>query len=640
MKLLRMDLKNFMCYEEQRFDFCDCTCISGRNGQGKSSIASAYTWCLFDCDYNLKSNPVVRREVDGEPVMDSDVEVTLLLDLDGREVEIRKVQKRKYSKDGTYKDDNKYFINDVAKTKKDFEAYLEIDMKVLKACSNIDFFINQKPEDMRSYLFSLVEDVSDLDICKKNESLSGLIPMLEKYSVDELAAMNKRKLTEADKELPVLRGQIKEKENDIKTRSDFDLSALELQKNALKEQISENLKKQTDMQKLLDEYDFESNGILELKFKLSDMKNRANDELNNERRELNAQMADINGKINHMQTLVAMNRSSSGNIKLKIMSLNNEKNNEAGLWKLEKQREFDENSLVCPYCGRELEISEQERLKTDFLTKKEAKLKEIEENGMSLKKEIEENTEKLNEVEESTARLNEKINSLSAMRDTVAEKIKNLPAVADISETKDCKEIEQQIHEKEKSMEKFQSITDMKARLKQEENDLNEQIRSVDRRLDWADTQKEVERLEELKARRIELEQGKADAECVLALLDDLKRIKNVTLSDDINRSFGIVRWKLFDYAKNGSYKSVCVPMVDGKSILSTISNKGNRIIGKLDICQSIQKIEDVHAPIWLDDCESLDSDNKSRAINMVGGQLIMLAVNDSDLLVSGGENK
>lgn len=640
MKLLRMDLKNFMCYEEQRFDFCDCTCISGRNGQGKSSIASAYTWCLFDCDYNLKSNPVVRREVDGEPVMDSDVEVALLLDLDGKEVEMRKVQKRKYSKDGTYKDDNKYFINDVAKTKKDFEAYLEIDMKVLKACSNIDFFINQKPEDMRSYLFSLVEDVSDLDICKKNENLSDLIPMLEKYSIDELAAMNKRKLTEADKELPVLRGQIKEKENDIKTRSDFDLSALELQKNALKEQISENLKKQTDMQKLLEEYDSESNGILELKFKLSDMKNRANDELDNEKRELNAQMSDINGKINHIQTLVAMNRSSSGTLKLKIMSLNNEKNDEAGFWKLEKQREFDENSLVCPYCGRELEKAEQERLKTDFLTKKEAKLKEIEENGMSLKKEIEENTAKLNEVEESTIRLNEKINSLNAMRDAITEKIQNLPAVADISETKDCKEIVQQIYEKEKSMEKFQSIADMKAQLKQEENDLNEQIRSVDRRIDWADTQKEEERLEELKARRIELEQGKADAERVLSLLDDLKKIKDVTLSDDINRNFETVHWKLFDYAKNGSYKSVCVPMVDGKSILSTISNKGNRIIGKLDICRSIQKIEGVHVPIWLDDCESLDSDNKAKAINMVEDQFVMLVVSDSILSISGGENK
>ena len=42
-KLLSMHLKNFMCYEEQGFDFHDKTVISGANGKGKSSIASAYT---------------------------------------------------------------------------------------------------------------------------------------------------------------------------------------------------------------------------------------------------------------------------------------------------------------------------------------------------------------------------------------------------------------------------------------------------------------------------------------------------------------------------------------------------------------------------------------------------------------------
>ena len=151
MKLIKMVLRNFMAYPEAEIDFSDITKISGRNGAGKSSIASAYTWCLFDCDYNLKSSPTVRREVDGEPVMDSDVEATLVFNMDGKEISMRKVQHRTISKDGaSYKDDNKYFINDVPKKKAEFETYLGIDMGLLKSCSNPEVFLTKKADEMRS----------------------------------------------------------------------------------------------------------------------------------------------------------------------------------------------------------------------------------------------------------------------------------------------------------------------------------------------------------------------------------------------------------------------------------------------------------------------------------------------------------
>ena len=144
-----------------------------------------------------------------------------------------------------------------------------------------------------------------------------------------------------------------------------------------------------------------------------------------------------------------------------------------------------------------------------------------------------------------------------------------------------------------------------------------------------SDTSAEEERLEELKARKLDLGQKKTDAEHILDLLAELEKKKNELLSDEINSHFGLVKWKLFENAKNGNYKSVCIPQVDGKSILTTISNKGNRILGKLDICRGIQKIEGISVPIWLDDCESLDSENQKKVIDMVDGQLIMLIVND-----------
>jgi DNA repair exonuclease SbcCD ATPase subunit len=179
-KLLKIVLENFMCYASKSFDFYDITKIMAKNGVGKSTIATGYLWCLFNCDYELKDNPVVRREVNGVSVDDMDVSVELVLDVDGKEVTMKKVQKRTYSKDGSsYKDDNAYFVNDVRKNLKDFNAYLDVDMDAFKLCSNVNAFLNQKPATMREYLFGLVGNVTDLDMAQQKDELAELVPLLE-----------------------------------------------------------------------------------------------------------------------------------------------------------------------------------------------------------------------------------------------------------------------------------------------------------------------------------------------------------------------------------------------------------------------------------------------------------------------------
>ena len=186
MELKKAVLENFMCYAHAEFDFYAITKIMAKNGKGKSTIATAYLWCLFNCDYELKDNPVVRREIDGKSVDDMDTSVELTLDVDGKEITMKKVQKRTYSKDGSsYKDDNKYFINDVPKTLKDFNAYLDVDMNVFKMCSNVNAFLNQKPAEMREYLFGLAGDVTDFDIASQKAELAELVPMKKKKKEEE-----------------------------------------------------------------------------------------------------------------------------------------------------------------------------------------------------------------------------------------------------------------------------------------------------------------------------------------------------------------------------------------------------------------------------------------------------------------------
>ena len=165
---------------------------------------------------------------------------------------------------------------------------------------------------------------------------------------------------------------------------------------------------------------------------------------------------------------------------------------------------------------------------------------------------------------------------------------------------------------------------------------MREELSRIERQIFAINTEQEEQRLEELREKRIGLEQSKADSEKILDLLDKLDKAKNETLSESVNSHFGLVKWVLFEYAKNGNYKSVCVPTVDGKSILSTMSNKGNRMLGKLDICSSIQKISGINCPIWLDDGESFDTENQAKAAGMVDSQLIMLIVDNNELRVEG----
>lgn len=632
--LKKVVLENFMCYAHAEFDFYSITKIMAKNGKGKSTIATAYMWCLFNCDYELKDNPVVRREVDGKSVDDMDTSVELTLDVDGKEVTMKKVQKRTYSKDGSsYKDDNKYFINDVPKTLKDFNAYLDVDMNVFKMCSNVNAFLNQKPAEMREYLFGLVGDVTDLDIASQKAELAELVPLLNKYTVEELSAMNKATKTKITKDLPILDGQIKEKERDIQLKQAIEVSDLELQKNSLKEQIEDCVAKQTGNDKLIAEYDKASSDILNLKFELSDMSRKANEENVKARRDIENKISDKKDYLFNIADTIQKNNSEIYGYQNDIESGTRERNRLADVWNKIKEEKFDENTAVCPTCHRELPTEEIESLRSSFEKTKADRLAKVEKDGLEVKAGIDNARDMIPKLEECNK---DNIANQKKLEKEVADLEKQLaefPQEIDVSATEEYKALEQKITEKEEAMHKANDISVVKAELKSQETALRQQLAECESQIAKSDTAADEQRLEELKKTRTDSEQNKTNAEKILDLLDELDKAKNEALTEVVNSHFGLVKWQLFEYAKNGNYKSCCIPTVDGKSILTTMSNKGNRILGRVDICNSIQKISGMSVPIILDDSESLSADNQKKVAEMVDSQLIMLIVNDSEKL-------
>lgn len=631
--LKKVVLENFMCYAHTEFDFYAITKIMAKNGKGKSTIATAYLWCLFNCDYELKDNPVVRREVDGKSVDDMDTSVELTLDVDGKEITMKKVQKRTYSKDGSsYKDDNKYFINDVPKTLKDFNAYLDVDMNVFKMCSNVNAFLNQKPAEMREYLFGLVGDVTDLDIASQKAELAELVPLLNKYTVEELSAMNKATKTKIAKDLPILDGQIKEKERDIQLKQAIEVSDLELQKNSLKAQIADCAAKQTDNDKLMTEYDKASSDILNLKFELSDMSRKANEDNVKNRRDIENRISDKQFLVRQTEKAIDDCENQIDSCKHHSVVLNESIESYRNLYRNTHSLKFDESNLVCSYCGQEYPEDKKEQIKADFESKKATEIEKITNLGNNAKSELDKESETIASLEKELVEHRKSLVMLNTAIADLKKHLSKLPQEIDVTATEEYKALEKQIAEKEQAMHKANDVSAIKAELKAQETALRQQLAECESQIAKADTTADEQRLEELKKTRTDSEQNKSNAEKILDLLDELDKAKNEALTEAVNSHFGLVKWQLFTYTKSGGYKTVCIPTIDNKSLLDCTSNKAKKIMGKIDICLSIQKICNINCPLIVDDIESLDSENVSNIIKKIKSQVIMLAVSDGDM--------
>jgi hypothetical protein len=152
---------------------------------------------------------------------------------------------------------------------------------------------------------------------------------------------------------------------------------------------------------------------------------------------------------------------------------------------------------------------------------------------------------------------------------------------------------------------------------------IQSRIDEINRQLAQVDANNRIDlQIEELKLSIVNYEQAKADAEKILYQLDLVSKKKNELLTNEINQHFKIVKWKLFDYMKNGNYEECCVPMIDGKEY-KVSTNTGREIQAKLDILCGLQQFYGQNVPAFLDGAESLNRSN----LPVMESQIITLNV-------------
>ena len=611
--------------------------VKGQNGAGKSTVGSCLYWVFGDCDYSLKSNPSVFPN-DGRECKPT---VRLYLDFDGRKVEVAKIQTRviKKSNDGSgdvVSFSNTYEVNSVEYGLRDFKNKMNeygVDFDKFLQLSHPDVFVagmNEKKarEQMRNTLFEMAGTISELEIAKMSSETKEVAELFENYTKEEIEAMQNatlRKIKENyGKEGEILRAKIEGLES---AKVDIDVAEYELGKRAVMELIKSNKAKQEDNSKLFEEKQKLSDGILELQFKLNDLQRKANEENFAEREELNRKISDKKFLVRKTKDTIVETKQMIGFTNQNIDTLKQNLSVARNNWKSANERVFDENSLVCTYCGQEYPIEKKEQLKADFESHKEEELKRATDFGNKTKEMLDKEKKRLEELEKELPEHEQSLEMLNSAIADLEKQLSELSQLIDISDREDVKAIKAQIAEKEKAMQSSNSADEIRSQLKAELEELQEQYNEFERKIAKASNNVEIdEQILELREKQGEYEQSKADCEKILYQLSLVSRKKNELLTEEINKHFKIVKWQLHDYQKNGSYIDVCIPFVDDRQF-GTSTNKGREILAKLDILKGLQKFYGQNYPAFLDNAESLSEQTKNR-IDM-DCQLVMMSVSE-----------
>lgn len=669
MILKSLHLENFKGTKDKTYEFGKSTRVSGMNRIGKTTIATAWFWLLADKNYELVSNPNIRPD-DVEECVPT---VTAVLDVDSKEITIAKMQKRKVSKpdaNGISKITltNTYEINSVPKTERDFRADLEelgLSFDNFLVCSHPDVFTRQKQADMRKVLFKLASAKTDVEIAAMSKDTKDVAKLLEAYKYEEIEAMNNASKKKAVEQLDAIPNQIVGLE---KAKVDVDVAEQELAKADLERKIAEVDQKIAGAGNAVESLRQEE---MQLQFDMSGIMQTMNMELSKKRSSTDGLICDCNYEVDRIHSLISGKEKQITDNAKAIADADAERKKLGEQYNFEKAKAFDEtpylfdeskwvfdeSTTVCSLCGQKLPDDKIEQLKADFERRKEeamedamrktrdaknnfvaqknSNLEEIKKKGFVQKDLIDKSTKKNADLNTEIDALKKQERDAIAKKEELSKQLSEIPSEADYSQNEEYVKLKARYNEVLAEIERLKAADDAEIveSLKIEKEDLKSQLEEINKIIAQAANNIRIdEQIADMQKKQREYEQAKADAEKILHQLKEVSKRKNELLVEEINQHFGIVSWKLFDYQKNGEYKEVCVPMVDGKEFGVT-TNTGREIQAKLDICNSFQGFFDMYVPIFLDGAESLNNEY----IPAVDTQLILLTVTeDKQLKVEG----
>lgn len=666
-------IENFKGIKMLDVTFSGKTKISGQNAVGKTTIFDAFTWLLFNKNSSGEEKFNVRPLNEGIRVDNVEIKVSAILDVDGKEVELSKTQKQNWvKKRGTdtavlQGNVNSFEIDGYPKSEADFKAYvseLAQSEEMFKMLTNPQYFSSLKWKDQRDILMKLVSEVSDVELAQTDAKYAPLLSELEKApSTDDIRAKFSKALSEWKKKQAEIPVRIDEA---MKTKVDIDVAEQELAKTDLETKIADIDAKIKDSDGVMMELGREE---MQLQFDMSGIMQIMNRDLKNMRSELEADLCVCKNELDRFASTISLKEKQISDNEKAITDADTERKKLGEKYNAEKAKAFDEtpylfdgskwvfdeNSTVCSLCGQKLPEDKIEQLKADFESRKrkakadaEEKLKSEKirfdtEKRTALNRLVAIGTERKNlitKLRDENAKAKEEIKSLKEQeQEDIAKKEKLCQQLSSIPEIADYLHNEEYVGLKARHDEILAEIERMNANgedvavesLKSEKEELQARLDDVNKIIAKASMNVEIdERIWQLQEEQKEIGQKVADQEQILYLLEEFIRFKLNKVSESINSHFKTVKFKLFDMQLNGGMKDCCECTVGGVPYSSL--NSGHKIVAGLDIIRSLSELYGVSAPIFVDNAESLTSEQTMRS------QLILLIAKKPQYMDEHGE--
>jgi len=651
--LRKLSLKNFKGIKKLDVDFSKITNIYGDNGTGKTSIADAFMWLLFDKD--TKNRVVGEKESNfqiktldrnGDILHGLEHTVTGVLNIDNRDMMFSKTYKEKWTKKRGEAEkrltghETLYYIDEVPVKKREYQDKINslIDENVFKLLTNPVFFsTNMSWQDRRKILIETIGDVSIERIINYNSSLKMIERLLADKDMEMLKksiAARKKKLNEDIKSIPY---RIDECNNSIKN---IDFDALEFRKRSILPSIKSLEEQLIDSSKVNDEILKQKDKLYELKSKLRDIEYRATNEANKPKQELEMNKVEIERELWQLNSELEKLIDRKSFYEKQIPQLESKTDELRNKWfNLNSEiLEIDENEFICPTCKRPFEVEDVEikkhEMMENFNQNKAKKLAEIQSQGKGIKENIEKLQDDIKSFDFKIEALNSQINDKTMAKQEVEYKIRDYIETDPLLDNTEYQSLKAEIAEVEEKINQPQTMSDKAGELKSRKYALQEELEEINGQLAYEKQNIELKaRISQLEEEEKKLAGQIAELEGQEFLCEEFIKTKVELLESKINSKFKYVNFKLFDIQVNGGINECCEALINGVPFSN--ANTASQINAGLDIINILSDHYKVSVPIFIDNRESINE------ILECNSQLVNLIVsNDKNLNIKNLESE
>ena len=621
--------------------------VKGENNTGKTTIADAFYWLLFNKDSKGATKFSIKTlDSAGEEINNLKHSVYAVLDIDGKEQHIKKTYSEKWTrKRGQAKStftghETVYELGATEdeltpKKLKDFNEFINSiisDEQIFKLTTNPFWFNSLKQDERKKILMSLVDEVTDEDVINSDSKLKELKKLLGDGSLEDFKmriSRNKKSINEDLKAIPVRVDEINHNMPDVRK---YNKQKLEEELTEINNQINQVDIKIKDVENGLEIEKIEK----DIKSKELDIQYLKDNHNHGNKRELSS----LINQDSELQRAIATKRRDLSNLTAElqknesVMEEQNEKFKTLGIKhkELVNEQKVFTTATVCDCCGQDIPEHMQQdaiqKMKENYNADKSERLEKIQSDGIEIRNKVKQLSEQNDEIESTMEELKEEIEKETKNVEEIKESSQKIESNnTDVKDTDEYKQLDSEIKAlKEKKGQSIQSMSeDVQNIVKSKKEPLINQQQEIKQKLDDIQvSQRAVDRIKELETKQEQLAQEYNELEHVTFLTEEFTKQKVNLMEGSINDKFEITKFKLFDVQINQGVQDVCIATHNGVPFDTGLNNAARINVG-LDIINALSKHYNFYAPIMIDNAESVTDVHKTTS------QQIQLEVSKKD---------